>query len=180
MLRNTIAIVITLLYPFAVYYGQGKFQPRLMVLLLAAVALVRFGNAKGLVGRGWLFAAGILVVAVVVSNNALPLKLYPVLVNAGMLALFAWSLHAPPTVIERIARMRHAELPPAAIAYTRRVTQVWCAFFVVNGLVALYTALRASDAVWSLYNGLIAYALMGLLFAGEYVVRARVMRAHHA
>lgn len=180
MLRNAIAIVITLLYPFAVYYGQGKFDPRWMVLLLAAVALVRFGNARDAIGRGWLFAAAVLVAAVLLSNNALPLKLYPVLVNAGMLALFGWSVYSPPTAIERMARLRHPELSPAAIVYVRRVTLVWCAFFVVNGLVALYTALWASYAIWSLYNGLIAYGLMGLLFGGEYLVRRRVMRTHHA
>jgi hypothetical protein len=33
------------------------------------------------------------------------------------------------------------------------------------------TALWASPATWTLYNGLIAYVMMGLLFAGEYVVR---------
>lgn len=180
MVRNAIAVVITLLYPFAVYYGQGKFEPRLMVLLLAAVALVRFGNARDAIGRGWLFAAGVLVVAVVLTNNALPLKLYPVLVNGGMLALFGWSLYSPPTVVERMARLKHPELSSAAIAYVRRVTQVWCGFFVVNGLVALYTALWSSDAVWSVYNGLVAYLLMALLFAGEYLVRLRVMRTHHA
>jgi uncharacterized membrane protein len=51
------------------------------------------------------------------------------------------------------------------------VTQVWCWFFSVNGAIALATALWASPAIWTLYNGLIAYLVMGLLFAGEYVVR---------
>jgi uncharacterized membrane protein len=112
------------------------------------------------------------------SNSALPLKLYPVLVNGALLTAFSWGLYSPPTVIERMARLRHADLPPAAIAYMRRVTLVWCAFFVLNGSMALYTAVFASLATWSLYNGLVSYALMGLLFAGEYVVRLRVMRAH--
>ena len=65
------------------------------------------------------------------------------------------------------------------MAYTRKVTQVWCGFFVLNGGLALGTALWASDATWALYNGLIAYGLMGVLFAGEWVVRRRV-RAGHA
>jgi uncharacterized membrane protein len=29
---------------------------------------------------------------------------------------------------------------------------------------------------WSLYNGLIAYLLMGLLFAGEYLIRRRTQK----
>ena len=74
-------------------------------------------------------------------------------------------------MIERFARIREPNLPMRAISYTRRVTQVWCIFFFVNGAIALVTALWASPATWTLYNGLIAYVMMGLLFAGEYVVR---------
>ncbi len=62
---------------------------------------------------------------------------------------------------------------PPEWRYTRRVTQVWCGFFVLNGGLALCTALWASDAGWALYNGLVAYVLMGLLFAGEWLVRRR-------
>ena len=40
--------------------------------------------------------------------------------------------------------------------------------------LALATALWASDKTWALYNGLIAYLLMGALFAGEWLVRGRV------
>jgi uncharacterized membrane protein len=115
----------------------------------------------------------------VLSNDALPLKLYPVVVNAGFLALFGWSLYAPPTVIERMVRLRTPDLPAAAVAYIKKVTAVWCAFFFLNGSVAFLTARYASTAVWLLYNGLIAYGLMGLLFAGEYLVRRRVMRRIH-
>ena len=49
-------------------------------------------------------------------------------------------------------------------------------FFIANGLLALATALWASDAVWALYNGAIAYGLIGLMFAVECLVRQRVMR----
>jgi uncharacterized membrane protein len=42
--------------------------------------------------------------------------------------------------------------------------------------MALLTSLWASTEVWALYNGLIAYLLMALLFAGEWLVRQRVQR----
>jgi uncharacterized membrane protein len=39
--------------------------------------------------------------------------------------------------------------------------------------------LWASERVWALYNGLIAYLLIGTLFAVEWLVRQRVKaRAH--
>lgn len=97
----------------------------------------------------------------------------------SILAAFGYSLAKPPSMIERFARMREPNLPPFAVAYTRTVTKVWCGFFIVNGAIALGTALWATPAVWSLYNGVIAYVLMGVLFAGEYLVRLRVQRLHH-
>jgi uncharacterized membrane protein len=106
------------------------------------------------------------------------LKLYPALVNAVMLAVFAVSLRFPPSAVERIARLSDPHLPPQGVAYTRRVTQVWCGFFVLNGVAALATALWASDQVWAFYNGLLAYVLMGALFGGEWLIRQRVMAAH--
>lgn len=56
---------------------------------------------------------------------------------------------------------------------------MWCVFFVFNGALAVATALWTSDRVWALYNGLIAYVLIGTLFSVEWLVRRRV-RARHS
>lgn len=164
----------TVLYPFAIYLGLGRVAPRWLALLLLAMALLRVVSSRDKAWRVAAAAAALLVLVSFLSNTALPLKLYPVLVNATLLAVFAISLRFPPCVVERLARMRDAQLPPQAIAYLRRVTLVWCAFFVFNGSIALATALFASDGVWALYNGLIAYLLMGLLFVGEWLMRQRI------
>src|SRR6185503_2867408 len=99
-----------------------------------------------------------------------------VLVNAAMLLLFGSSLAFPPTIVERIARFRHPHLSEQATPYLRRVTVAWCIFFVGNGAAALYTATFASFETWALYNGLIAYVLIGAMFAGELLTRRRAMR----
>jgi uncharacterized membrane protein len=168
-----VAWLLTLLYPFAIWYGMGRLEPRWLAGMLALVLVARaLGRREPF---WWAAAAGasVLVVAAWLANDALPLKLYPVLVNAVMLGLFGLSLRHPPTAIERFARLQDPDLPPEAIPYTRKVTVVWCAFFVINGLIAAGTALWASDRLWALYNGLIAYLLMGALFAGEWLVRPR-------
>jgi uncharacterized membrane protein len=177
---TALAVLITLLYPLAIWLGHGQVEPRLLAGLLLLAALVRLPTLKiSKVGRWWL-AGALLLAALAIWNNALlPLKLYPVLVNLAMLAVFGYSLVVPPSTVERIARLQDPNLPPQAIEYTRRVTQVWCVFFTLNGMVALATALWASEAVWSLYNGVIAYILMGILFCGEYLVRLRFKRRHH-
>lgn len=56
---------------------------------------------------------------------------------------FSWSLRSPTSLIERLARIQHPDLPPEGIIYTRRVTQIWCVF-IVNGSIALVTALWSS------------------------------------
>jgi len=174
------AVLITLTYPLAVWLAEGWVEPRVMAGLLVLAGLTRlpalpFDRAT----RWWLSAISILVIAAIWANGALSLKLYPVLVNGALLAMFAYSLLAPPTVVERLARLREPDLPAKAIAYTRRVTQMWCGFFVINGCAALLTALYASSALWWFYNGFVAYLLIGLLFAGEYCVRRCFKRRLH-
>lgn len=174
------AAILTALYPLALWLGAGKVEPRWLALLLVLAALVRLPSLKLERRARWLAGGALLLATVAVLSNALlPLKLYPVLVNAGMLAAFGFTLVSPPSMIERLARLREPDLPLDAIGYTRTVTMVWCGFFCLNGTIAFWTALWASPAVWSLYNGVIAYVLMGVLFGGEYLVRLRV-QAHAA
>lgn len=177
MLLNVLAAVLTAVYPLAMWLGHGRVEPRVMAVLLLLVAALRLPGLRLRANTRWL-VLGALVLATVAmaANAALPLKLYPVLVNVSLLAVFGHSLAWPPSMVERLARLSEPELPPEAVDYTRRVTQVWCVFFVLNGAVALGTALWASAATWSLYNGVIAYVLMGAIFAGEYLVRARLKR----
>lgn len=169
---------LSLSYPLLVYLAMGRFEPRWTALLLFALALLRaFGSRQPL---WWVaaVAAGALALLATVFNQMLPLKLYPALVNLALLVLFATSLRFGPPLIERLARLQEPQLPAHAVAYTRRVTQVWCGFFVLNGSLALATALWASERVWMLYNGMLAYVMMGVLFAGEWLVRQRVRAAH--
>jgi uncharacterized membrane protein len=171
---TVVLLLATLAYPLAVYLGFGRIEPFWLGLVLLALMLLRAWAARDAV---WLLAgigAALLAVLGTVANSWLPLKLYPVVVNAVLLLVFGASVLRPPTIIERIARLTEPALPPAGVAYTRAVTLVWCAFFVANGSVALVTALWASNETWVLYNGLIAYVLMGALFAAEWLVRRRV------
>lgn len=167
-------VALSVAYPLVVYWAMGRFEPRWLAVLLLVLAVLRAVATRQAV---WLMAAAgaaLLAALATAFNQALPLKLYPALVNAVMLVVFATSLVFPPSAVERIARLTDPDLPPAGVAYTRRVTQVWCGFFVFNGLLALATALWASDRAWALYNGLVAYVLMGALFGGEWLVRRRV------
>jgi uncharacterized membrane protein len=88
--------------------------------------------------------------------------------------LFGCSLWRPPTVVERIARLTRPDLPASGVAYTRKVTWVWCGFFVVNAAAAAWTAVYGSLEMWTLYNGLLAYLAIATLFLIEWLIRRRV------
>lgn len=174
-MRNLLWVALTATYPLLVYLGLAFAEPRVLALLLLVLGLARFATAGG--SRQALavaFGALLLAAFTAVSNDALPLKLYPVAVSTALLLLFGLSLWKGPTVVERLARLHDPQLDAAGVVYTRRVTQVWCGFFVVNGSIALATALWASEQLWALYNGLIAYGLIGLLMGGEWLLRRRV------
>lgn len=106
------------------------------------------------------------------------IKFYPVVINTVLAYVFAASLISGPSAIEKLARLKTPELSQDAVAYTRGVTKVWLTFFVLNGSIAAYTAILTDMKTWALYNGLISYVLMGILFAVEFIVRLKVQKAH--
>ena len=173
-LLAAVLLAVSLAYPALVYVAFGHVGPRWIALLLVMLALARAWVTRESFWLGAAALATLLAVAASLSDRWGPLKLYPALVNLVFFGLFALSLWRGPTVVERLARLREPHFPPAAIAYTRRVTQVWCGFFLVNGSIAVATALWATAAGWALYNGLIAYIAMGALMGVEWLVRRRV------
>jgi uncharacterized membrane protein len=181
MAWNVLAGALTLVYPLAIWFGHGAIEPRWLAGLLLLAVATRLPALRLSAAARWSAAAALGLAALAIGANAvLPLKLYPVLVNGAFLAAFGWSLVRGPSMVERFARLREPDLPPAAVGYTRRVTQAWCVFFAANGAVALLTAVFAPEAVWSLYTGVVSYVLMGLMFGGEYLLRMRFRRLHHA
>lgn len=171
---------LLVIYPLLVFWGlkRAGLPAVALVLILLSIARVlssrgkRFGPAELLLGLGGLALA----TSSLVRNSPGELLFYPVYVNLTMLAAFTASVIWPPTVVEQLARIRDPGLPDAGVAYTRKVTLVWCGFFLLNGSVSLYTALWASLETWVLYNGLVSYLLIGALLLGEQLVRRRVMR----
>jgi len=166
--------VVSLAYPLIVYFGLQHFEPRWVAAFLVTMVLVRLFSYPTRSSFGIAAAAISLGLLAWVGNVWLPLKLYPVGVNVFFLITFGLSLIYPPSAVERLARIKEPNLNAEGVIYTRRVTQVWVCFFVINGSFALGTAFWASDAVWTVYNGLIAYCLMGLLAGVELLLRRRL------
>jgi len=165
-------------YPLFVYFGLQTIEPQYIAIAFAALFLVRHFSK----GQSSKTIPHLNVVATVVTllflfsavaNSELALKFYPVVMSLSFLTIFGLSLFRPPTVIASIASL-HETLDERGLAYTRQVTKVWCGFFVINALIALWTIFHPNPQVWLVYNGLISYVLMGCLMLGEWLVRRQV------
>ena len=176
----TIAAIIA--YPVAVWSGLKTWGIGILAPLLGLVFILRLLTFRGKLSQLTFFgkaiaAAGIVLVAISALLRETSLLLYyPVAVNTLLFILFFSSLRARQSVVERLARLSEPDLSPAGVIYTRRVTQVWCLFFVCNGFLALYTCLKGDVALWALYNGGVSYLLIGLLMGIEWIVRKRLQR----
>ena len=155
-LLTALTVILTLIYPLAIWFGKGQVEPRWLAALLLVLVATRLPALKISKLARWSALCGlVMVLAAVWTNALLPLKLYPVLVNLAFLITFAYSLSTPQSMVERFARMTEPDLPDVAVHYTRNVTKVWCAFFVFNGSIALITAIWASQEIWTLYTGVV-------------------------
>jgi uncharacterized membrane protein len=179
IILNLVIGAVTASYPFLIWFFADYFQPRSMALGLAGLFLLRYWLQKSTEANGkaesWLIMACALFLLIgALINDAIWLLAYPVFVSLLFFAVFAFSVFHPPTVVERLARLDFPDLPAHGVLYTRRVTQIWSGFFLGNAAISLLTVIHGDRWLWSLYNGCISYLLMGLLMAGEMLVRRKV------
>ncbi len=180
-IASAAAVALLVLYPIAAYFSLRSLRPGWLAGLLIVASLARLIAARAsgtpITPQLLLVPVGGIALGLWSLLRATPdaMLFYPALCNGALLCVFAYSVLHPPTVVERIARLKDGPLTPEAVRYTRRVTLAWVAFFAVNGSIAVYTALLTSLDTWALYNGFIAYLMIGAMFGAEWLVRARVL-----
>lgn len=166
---------VFVLYPLIVFFGLKWIEPTYIALVLVLLACLRFYYNKASINIPFIKVVGINIIILLMlsffNNSSFLLKLYPVVMSLSFLSIFLYSLIKPPSVITLIAGARD-KLTVNAVEYTKKITLVWCAFFLINGSISLVTVFL-SDEIWAFYNGLVSYVLMGGLFLGEWVVRKR-------
>lgn len=167
-----LALTIAIVYPFAVFFAlHSGLSVRLIGIMLMCVALIGIAKHKNLL----LGICGIVMALLtLVSDYEIFLKLYPVLMNFGVFAMFVLSLQSVP-LVQRIAEKMKYKITDKTKEYARKVTIAWAIFMGLNTFVSFITVFM-SDWVWALYNGLISYCLIGFMFGIEYITRTRIMR----
>ena len=166
----------SLAYPLLWYYGRENGAFFWLAAAMCVLWLIRVTMPQTAGQRAVALLLAAFFAAVLVFRLPDSMYWYPVAVNALMLAVFGGSLFAKHTVIERLARLQHPDLPPEGVRHTRRVTQIWCGFFVFNGATAAALAWLQWHDWWAAYTGNADYVLVGLLFAGERVQRRLVLK----
>ena len=71
-------------------------------------------------------------------------------------------------LIERIARIGNPDLSPSLCRYTRRLTAVWCIYFLLASLLSMSKALSFA------WTSALVWAGTFLLFVGERQIRAHL------
>ena len=173
-------------YPLFVWIGLSQGSPRhvaaILLCVVAPIAAIRMRRSQRAAMRG-LATVPLATVLCLVLSAALDTEGFmlavPVLINAIFLAVFGWSLRSGAMpMVERFARLQEDPLAPDKQVWCRTWTVLWSVFFIANGSTALVLALlvvadQAPRAWWATYNGLIAYVLMGVMFASEWTMRRR-------
>lgn len=176
---RAILAVAMVAYPLYVWWAinhwhlVAAFLPLLVIVIARGFTATEQSKAAP---AFYYLTAALLVLAVWLRQLEAAILYYPVWMNAGLLTLFGWSVFRPPSVVTRMVTLFEGPLDAKGVAYTTAVTKVWCVFFAANGLVALTIAQYGSWDAWALYNGFIAYVLMGLLMLIEWRVR-KIVRA---
>lgn len=188
--RRVIQWSLALTYPLLILCSWRWDEPRYIGVALLVVLWLQRWLGAGLLATSmrrlstldWavLTILSAASATMVLTGSQRLLSLYPALVNAGLFTAFAATLFRGPSMVEKFARLQRPDLDARAVSYTFRVTQLWCLFFVLNGAFSVYTALAWSHGAWSIYNGVVAYALTAALLLGEMVWRFFMLRTRRA
>lgn len=130
---------------------SAKREQRRAALQLPAIALV-------FAGLGW------------ISNNGTWLLILPSATQATFGLAFLRSLSSTP-LVEQFARMIDPDLSVPKQAHCRSWTKIWGVYLFVLAAIGLVLAGAASLKLWTIYVGILSYALIGVLFAIEYITR---------
>lgn len=170
---------IAVAYPFLVYEWHEQVSFVVFALGASILLLLRACIASGgivILFRLPLLLAAISLLVLSVVDAALAAKVYPALISLIVAVLFGHSLRYPPSLVEKIARLRDPELSAVGQSYCRRLTWIWTIWLVINAGIAGGLAAQHNIYIWTLWTGVVSYIGSGALFLGEIVLRPWLMK----
>ena len=173
-----ITTVFIIAYPFVVYFGLQKLPASFFGMILLVVLALRLGivtSAERPVFLPLLLVFAAYTVAAIILDSENMLLYYPALVNFGLFTVFANTLRHGEPLLLRMVRLRGIAISKHTPFYLYRLTAMWAVFFVINGLISLWT-ISVSLEFWTLYNGLYSYFIIAILGSAEWLFRRRYKR----
>lgn len=154
---------------------------------LGAIALVTAWHSRTRTLSLILFSAGVLAFVMNIDNLRDHVAWLYFVQHAGAMILLGFMFggtlgrgHAD-ALCSRIAQFVIVKpLDANYLHYTWIVTLVWTIFFAINAVVSVPLFFFGPIEVWSAFANLVTPLLLGVMFAGEYLIRLRIMpnRAH--
>lgn len=178
-LANGIVTGLMLCFPLYLWVAGWRY-PTATAMYLSAIGGLRLVTVQG---KRISFEDGLTIIMPLVIALLVLLKgsraglYYPAVINLGFLMVFYMSLSGHKNFIQQIAeKTNRISLNAEGICYTRKVTLVWCGFFMVNILISTTLAWYEQLELWTVYNGVVSYLVMGVLFLGERIVRPKTIQ----
>jgi len=173
-LAKAVGVVLLLIgYPFLSAYLARRGFASLELLVFAGLSLRRGCQSESVAGRLGAYSMAAVLLGGAYFANAYFIWLVPSFAYAWLAVLFGQTLFSPSSLCERLVRLQYPEFKPGMVEYLREVTWAWTLFFVVNMLVCALLPALAGQQAWAVYSGVVVYALMGLLVAGEWLYRPK-------
>jgi len=169
--------MLLLVYPLASAWVIERFGVRIAALALTAIVAPAFALAGQRVAAAFGTRAPasigplLLTLAAAVTGDRLFLMLVPAAVYLVLFELFRASLHGPMSMIELGARFMEPYAPEFISSYCRKLTMMWCGFFVANAVVVAVLAIFAPPEWWKAYTGWMIYVILAALSVVEFLVR---------
>ena len=175
--------LIAILYPLLVFCILVVFKLPIrylsigIIIFAIAYSVVNSRHYKGkhtLV----LFISPVILCAIGVASlcleDSIIIMLYPALADLAYLTIMATSFFFPPPLayyfIDIFDKSMKTKIPKSRFdLYCIRASAAWCVYFVIDGIISVITVYLYPD-FWVIYNAVITYVFMGLIFAGEFII----------
>jgi len=186
--------LIAILYPLFVFSALVIFKLPIryfsigIIIFAIAYSFINSRHAKGK-NKAALFISPLILCAIGAASfyldDEIIIKLYPVLADLAYLTIMITSFFFPPPFayyfIDIFDKTMKTVIPKQRFdLYCFRASIVWCIYFVIDAIIATITitVYKDSNLIWGAYNAGITYVIMGIIFAGEYIILKKKLKKY--
>lgn len=173
IIKSVIVTCLFLAYPYLVYRGMESGMVWVAPAFFSGIYLLQSFKARKVKVKLYKAAVSIGLLLGAYYLQTITAKALPVLIQLMLMYFFGRTLlkGKGPSFIESFVRLEFPEFPPGVSEYCRQLTILWTSFFAINAVMCGVLAVWGTDLLWTLYNGVFIYVMIGVLMIGEYIYR---------